>query len=155
MNNRDMPEVGVGSLRPEGGGRRPTAEGVRRRAKAEGCYIRENASHVSASESSSFWPLRSVRTSHALAPTRSSHARLELFATDLQGSSRAGCTASDATASCAGLLLIFQAMIDKPTSNGTRETMAASRPSLQPHVLTSAENKKSGVATSVGMPSPP
>ena len=72
-----------------------------------------------------------------------------------QGSSRAGCTASDATASCAGVLLMLQAMIDKPARNSTRATMASSRPSLQPNVMTSAENKGSGVATSVAMPSPP
>ena len=53
INNRDMPEVGAGSLRPEAGGRRPTAERLRRRAKAEGCYVCENARHVSAS--GGFW----------------------------------------------------------------------------------------------------
>ena len=97
---------------------------------------------------------RSVRTTVTLVLQRAAATRASSFARDLQGSSRAGCTASDATASCAGLLLMFQAMMDKPAYS-TRATMASSRPSLQPNVLTSAENKKSGVATSVSMPSPP
>ena len=33
--------------------------------------------------------------------------------------------------------------------------MASSQPSIQPNVMTSAENKGSGVATSIAMPSPP
>ena len=94
---------------------------------------------------------RSVRTTVA----RNSHGATRALPGTSKASSRAGCTASDATASCAGLLVMLQAMIDKPARNSTRATMASSRPSIQPNVMTSAENKGSGVATSVAMPSPP
>ena len=83
---------------------------------------------------------RSVH-SHALAPARNSHARLELA----RAPAARAAQPTDATASCAGVLLMLQAMIDKPARNSTRATMA----------FTSEENKGSGVATSVATLSPP
>ena len=49
----------------------------------------------------------------------------------------------------------LQAMIDKPARSSTGATMASSQPSVQHNVMTNAEDKASGVATPITLPSPP